>query len=273
MDKNQKKQQQRKNKKHRRKKRRWLPLAVILCLLGVFAALSLTVLFPLTGCVVVGQTRYSAQQFAEAMQLGEQNLNLFRADIPALVALAEQALPYANIVGVTRQLPNSLRLQVEEHRPAFAQEQDGLWWLIAEDGRLLELTGTLPEGALMLRGMDLLEPRPGQSAQWERAFTSPDHLHDLLYALRESTLWPDITGLRISTYTLPDVIYQDRIRIRLGTASPVGGAQEYSLRYKFQSAEQVIERLNAQNPNYRGVLDLSVSNQIPFSPMLGDWEA
>jgi len=256
-----------------RKKKRWLTLAIVLGFVGVFVALSLTVLFPISRCVVVGQTRYSAQQFADAMQLGEQNINLFRADIQALIAQAEQALPYANITGATRQPPNALRLYVEEHQPAFAQQQDNMWWLIAENGRLLEQVEAPPEDMLMLRGMELYEARPGQIAQWERAFTRTEDMGLLISALRESTLWPYVTGLRISTYTLPDIIYQDRVRIRLGSASPVGGTQEHNLRYMFLLAEQVLEHLNDQNPNYRGVLDLSVSGQTPFSPMWGgEWE-
>ena len=256
-----------------RKKKRWLGLVIALGLAGVFAALSLTVLFPLTRCVVVGQTRYSAQDFAAAMQLGEHNYNLFRADIQALIERAEQALPYANIVGATRQPPNALRLEVEELRPGFAQQQGDMWWLIAENGRLLERVETPPQGVLLLRGMPLYEAQPGHIAQWERAFTRAEDMYQLVAALRESALWPYISGLRVSTYTLPDVIYQDRIRIRLGSASPVGGTREHNLRYMFLLAEQVLVHLNAQNPNYRGVLDLSVSGQTPFSPMLGDWQA
>jgi len=256
-----------------RKKKRWLTLVIALALVGMFAALSLTVLFPLTRCVVVGQTRYSAQDFADAMQLGDQTINLFRADIQALIEQAELALPYANIISAVRQPPNALRLEVQEHSPAFAQQQGDMWWLIAENGRLLERVEAPPQGILLLRGMPLYEAQPGQTAQWERAFTRAEDIHQLVSALRESALWPYITGLRVSTYTLPDVIYQDRIRIRLGSASPVGGTQEHNLRYMFLLAEQVLAHLNAQNPNYRGVLDLSVSGQTPFSPMLGEWEA
>jgi len=268
-----KRQARKKPPRSPRKKKRWFTLVIMLGFVGVFAALSLTVLFPLTRCVVVGQTRYSAQDFAEAMQLRDQNINLFRADIQALVEQAELALPYANIISATRQPPNALRLEVEEHRPAFAQQQGDMWWLIAENGRLLERIDTPPQDILLLRGMPLYEAQPGKTAQWERAFTRAGDMYHLVAALRESTLWPDVTGLRISTYTLPDVIYQDRIRIRLGSASPVGGTQEHNLRYMFLLAEQVLVHLNAQNPNYRGVLDLSVSGQTPFSPMWGEWEA
>jgi len=255
--------------RRRRFRRRLIALAVVLSLVGGFIALSLTILFPATRVVVVGQTRYSAQQFTEVLQLEQLQPNLFLADTQALVERAEGALPYANIVRVTRQLPNALRFHVEDHAPVFAQYQDELWWLIADNGRLLEQTETPPEaGILMLRGTDLLDPEPGRNAQWERGLTRPGDLHSLFDALHESSLWPDVTGVRISGYAIPDVIYQDRIRIRFG--SP---AQEDDLSDKLRQAEQVITRLNEQNPNYRGMLDLGVAGQIPFTPMWGnEWQ-
>jgi len=246
-----------------RRKRSVLPLLLVVVALGGFIAASLTVLFPLTRITLSGQTRYSPEDFAQAMELSEQNINLFRADVDELVQQAEQDLPWVRVIGTMRQPPNTLRLEVEELRPAFAQQFGEQWWIIAENGRLLELTDEPPNDALHLRGRVLYEPRAGQSAQWEGAFTRPDDLHELIHALRSSSLWPSVTGLRIAG-TIPDVIYQNRIRIRLGS--------EETLPYQFSLAEHVIEQLNSLNPNYRGVLDLGVDGQTPFSPMLGDWE-
>jgi hypothetical protein len=260
-----------KQKKPSRKKN-YLPILFLLIIAGVFAALAFTVLFPLTRVTIAGETRYSPQNFMNAMRLDEQNLNLLRADVDELIAMAELALPWVRVTGFTRQPPNTLRLQVEELIPAFVQQQDGQWWLIAENGRLLDRVESSPEDVFHLRGMELLEPEPGQNARWEHAFTRPSDLQDLIDALRGSALFPYITGLRVSGYTTPDVIYQDRIRIRFGAVSPTGAQEGDCLRGQFQLAEHVLAQLNAQNPNYRGVLDLGVAGQVPFSPMWGEWE-
>jgi len=256
----------------RRWKMRLLAFAVLLALAGVFVALSLTVLFPATQCAVVGQSRYTAQDFAQAMELEYQRPNIFRADAASLVEKAEQALPYANIIGVTRQLPNTLRLAVAEHAPGFAQMQDELWWLIADTGRLLEHSHSLPEDVLVIRGADLMEPQPGGYAQWDGAFTQPGDMHQLIDALRDSGLLPHVTGLRISNYSIPDVIYQDRVRIRFGAASPVGGTEEYSLPEKLRFAQQALAELETQNPNYRGQMDLG-AGRADFTPRWeNDWQ-
>ena len=256
-------------------KRRLAACAVALALAGGFVALSATVLFPLTRCAVVGQTRYSAADFTAAMGLEGLRPNLFRADVAALVEKAQQALPYAKVTRAGKRLPSTLRLHVEEHAPAFAQQQGEQWWLLADSGKLLELVQQPPEGLLVLRGAALKKPQAGQPAKWKNSAMAAAGLHSMIAQLRESALWPHVTGLRLSVYALPDVIYQERIRIRFGTASLDGTADSPggSLPYKVQLAQEVLARLDAQNPGYRGELDLGVANQTPFTPIWGeDWQ-
>ncbi|MCL1952092.1 MAG: FtsQ-type POTRA domain-containing protein, partial [Oscillospiraceae bacterium] len=200
--------------------RKLVKAVVALAVLGGLAALSVTVLFPVRRCTAEGATRYSADQFARAMELDGAKLNLFTADTAALAERVHAALPYARVVRIARRLPGTLHLIVEERAPAFAQQQGKLWWLLTEDGRLLGTESTMPEGLMPITGAALLKPAAGQRAAWRNAFTAPSDIETLLACLRESSLWPGITGLRISTAATPDAIYQDRIRIRFGTATP-----------------------------------------------------
>jgi len=254
-----------------RGKKRLLRLGLAFAALAAFAALSLTVLFPVTRCVVVGQTRYTALDFAAAMELGAKRVNLFRADGDALARAAMRRLPYARITKISRQLPNALRLTVEEYAPAFAQQAGERWWLIAENGRLLERVEAPPEGLLLLSGAPLAGPRAGRAARWDKAFTRPGDLRRLIDALRGSAIWPSVTGLRISSFPVPDVIYQGRIRIRFGGSSPEAAASPAeSLKAKLELAESILAKLEEQNPNYRGELDLGTARG-DFSPKWGDW--
>jgi len=240
-----------------------------LALLGAVAALSLTVLFPVRRCTASGETRYTADQFAGAMGINEEKMNLFTADKAELARKAHAVLPWAHIVKISRRLPGVLHLTVEERVPAFAQKQDKLWWLLTRDGRLLGAAPEMPEGLMPITGAPLQNPVAGQRAKWRNAFTAPKDIAALLECLRESSLWPDITALRIATAAVPDVVYQDRIRIRFGTASPsVQASQEGVLNDKLRIAEAAIAEKNEENPLWRGILDLSIYGKAYFT---ADW--
>ena len=262
--------------KHKKKtvnprlRRKFAKTALTLALLGGVLALSLTVLFPVRRCTAEGGTRYTAGQFAEAMGIGRTKMNLFQVDKAALARRAHAALPFIHIVKISRRLPGTLHLVVEERAAAFAQQQDKLWWLMTEEGRLLGTAEEMPEGVMPVTGAPLLDPAPGQRVKWKNAFTTPGDIAVLLGCLRESSLWPDITALRISTAAPPDAIYQDRIRIRFGTAAPSvsGESQEAALRAKLRMAEATIAEKDEQNPLQRGILDLSIHGRAYFT---ADW--
>jgi len=250
--------------------RKFVRAMLALALLGGLAALSLTVLFPVRRCTAEGQTRYTADEFAEAMEIGAAKMNLFAADTAMLIEKVHAALPYARVVKISRRPPGTLHLVVEERAAAFAQQQDKLWWLLTQDGRLLGTEPAMPEGLMPITGAALLDPVAGEEAAWKNAFTTPQDIAALLACLRESSLWPDITALRISTAAPPDAIYQDRIRIRFGTATPsVATSQEAMLAEKLRMAEEVIAEKNAQNPLQRGILDLSTYGKAYFT---ADWD-
>lgn len=251
--------------------RKFVKYVLALGVLGLAAALSLTVLFPVRKCEAEGQTSYTAGQFEQAMGIGVVKMNLFTADKAALARKVHAALPYARIVKISRRLPGTLHLTVEERTASFAQEQDGLWWLLTQDARLLGTVEEKPEGLMALTGAPLVEPRAGQRAKWRNAFTTPADIDVLLACLRESSLWPGITALHIATAALPDAVYQDRIRIRFGTAAPTvaGTPQEGALREKLRMAEEVIAEKDEQNPLQQGILDLSTLGKAYFT---ADWE-
>ena len=237
-----------------RRMQKWARALLTLLALGTLLGAAVLVV-PVTRCDARGQTRYSAEEFAAAMELGKHGLRLYNLDKQALAGKIHAALPYARVTAIQRGFPNVLHLTVEELVPVFTQEQDGLWWLLSESGRLLEATAQPPSGLMPVTGARLESPRSGLDARWVDAFTAPGDLSLLRDALLESPLWPEITGLRVSTAALPDVLYQGRIRLRLGTVFAQDGGRD-TLQQKLRTAEGAIAELNAQNPGYQGVVDV-----------------
>ena len=169
--------------------------------------------------------------------------------------------------------PTTQAVPIEELQPAFAQQMDEQWWVISSCGVVIEALPARPQQAMPLVGRPLVDPQPGQPAQWENTATMPQDLQEMHDTLRQSPLWGQTSGLRVSGYRLPDLILQQRIRVRFGMALHVGGAQDIPLADRLALAEQVLRQLDAQNPNYRGILDLSVQGQMPFSPHWDvDWQ-
>jgi len=248
--------------------RKFVKLLLFMGVLGVVALLSATVLFPVRDCRAEGRTSYTEEQFADALGLGEEKLNLFTANKAALTERIHAALPYARVVKIARRLPGTLVLTVEARAPALAQEQDGLWWLLTGEALLLGTEEDMPEGLLPLAGAPLEAPAAGQYASWANAFTAPRDVEALLICLRESALWPGVTALRIATAAFPDAVYQDRILMRFGAIGPSveGVSQEAALREKLRVAEASIAKADAQNPLQRGILDLSIHGQAHLTP-------
>jgi hypothetical protein len=220
--------------------------------------------------------RYSADDFERAMELDEQRYNLFRTNTEALARKAQHALPYARVLKVQRRLPGTLRLTVTPRSAALFQKQGKQFWLLAENGLLLEAVNKRPKekGLLEISGKALLHPEAGKSAAWKDAAASADDLEPLLATLRESEIGKSITGLKIAGAMLPDAIYDGRIRIRLGAASLATEIDRENtqaperLQDILRRAEQVIAQLNAQNPKQHGVVDFSIAGKAYFTP---DW--
>ena len=251
--------------------RKFVRFVLALGVLGLIALLSLTVLFPVRQCAAEGRTSYTVGQFEQAMGIGKEKMNLFTADKAKLARRVHAALPYAHITKISRRLPGTLHLTVEERTASFAQEQDGLWWLLTQDARLLGAVPEPPEGLMPLTGAPLLEPMAGRRAMWANAFTAPSDIDVLLACLRESTLWRGVTALRISTAALPDAIYEDRIRIRFGTAAPsvAGSTREGALREQLRVAEASVAEKDLENPLWRGTMDLSIYGKAYFT---AEWD-
>ncbi|MCL2531310.1 MAG: cell division protein FtsQ/DivIB [Oscillospiraceae bacterium] len=155
---------------------------------------------------------------------------------------------------------------LDELQPAFAQQMDEHWWVISSCGVVIEAASMQPQQTLPLFGRSLNDPQPGQPAQWQGVATMSQDLQQMHDALGASPLRQQVSGLRMSGYRLPDVVLQGRIRVRFGTALHVGGTQDIPLADRLALVEQVLRQLDVQNPNYRGILDLSVQGQMPFTP-------
>ena len=114
---------------------------------------------------ISGMDKYTAWEVrvASGLQGGENLLTLNEARI---VAKIQNALPYVNTVRIGIKLPDTVNIEITELDVVYAIEaNDGHWWLIRSDGRVVERTNeSLAGERTKILGVQITEPVVGEQA-------------------------------------------------------------------------------------------------------------
>lgn len=115
--------------------------------------------------IVSGNQKYTVRDVIEASGLRDGS-NLLTLSDAQLSGSIKARLPYVNRVRVGIKLPDMVHIEIEELSVPYSVEaDDGSWWLISADGRVVE---TIPMSEAktytQLWGLKLKEPKPGETA-------------------------------------------------------------------------------------------------------------
>ena len=270
---------QRRQSKSRRRRRRSTrggapAVLVLLCIVVAVAAIltAMTIFFKVRSITLTGETRYSAQEVAEASGLKEgDNLilfNKFRA-----IGSVFDACPYLHTVQMRRRLPDTVEIIVTECVPAGVIEDQFTSvpdpknkdktiriggtgkWLIDIEGKLLEQVHEVPEGLCYLRGLTLKEPKIGKYANFsDEDLQKPVFL--LLNTAKDNDILPDIGEIDFSEPYNIRFTYTDRFTVAIGSTEEL----EKKIRYLRLITE---EKLGA---NVTGLIDVSDTQKARFVP-------
>lgn len=270
---------QRKQSKSRRRRRRnsrgGAPaVLVLLCLVVAAAAIltAMTIFFKVRSITLSGETRYSAQEVAEASGLREgDNLILFNK-FRAINSIFD-ACPYLHTVQMRRRLPDRVEILVTECVPVAVIEDEPAMtpdpkdknktvpiggtgkWLIDIEGKLLEQVKEVPEGLCYLRGLTLKKPKIGKYANFsDEDLEKPAFL--LLNTAKDNDILPDIGEVDFSEPYNIRFTYTNRFTVAIGSAEEL----EKKIRYLRLITE---EKLGA---NVRGLIDVSDTQKARFVP-------
>lgn len=176
------------NSKKRRRGRHpglYKALSTVL-ILGAVAAACL-IFFRVSQVEVVGNSRYSAQEIIDVAGVKPGD-NLFAVRSGRLSWELQSRLPYIRAVSVRRVLPNTLTISVTEGEALAAVSGGGSWWLLDEDGKILENAAT-PGGYARVSGITPLAPAVGTHlAAGEEEKERLERLRELLGGLAENGL-------------------------------------------------------------------------------------
>lgn len=235
--------------RRRRRKRRMIFFYtfVILLVLGAAVTLSLTVLFQIDGIRVLGASRYSPDQIVDACGI-EQGENLFLAKTKEGQQRIEQSLPYIGSVRISRSLPSTILVEVQEATPAAAVMTEQGYVLLDDKEKVLDVVSEPPAEIRLVKGLPLAEVAPGKKLaigdeKIEKAFQE---------------LVKEIENVGMTHVTVLD--FTDPYRIQLvcdGRLTYLLGTQA-DLNLKLRFGMQVQAQLEEENSACAGQIDLSL---------------
>lgn len=145
--------------------RRMLLRILVVAAVALALCLSLSIFFKVKTVTVAGAEKYTPWSVMEAsgIQEGESLISLNTIGAAARVL---KVLPYVESVQVGIKLPDTVNIEIKEYEVAYAiRDQDGLWWRITSNGKVLEQVngGQATENAQIL-GVVLASPAVNEQA-------------------------------------------------------------------------------------------------------------
>lgn len=139
-------------------------ITVVAVVLAVMSCLSL--FFHVDEVLVSGAEKYTPYAIKMASGIEEGDA-LLRISEPRTAGKIIDALPYIKSVRISRNLPGTVGIQVQELEVTYAiQAIDGSWWLIAADGRVVDqIDATQASAYTKIVGVLAEAPRTNQQIQ------------------------------------------------------------------------------------------------------------
>lgn len=251
-------------------------LAVVLALV-----LGMSVFFRVETISVVGADVYGEGRVREesGIKLGANLLTFGRTKACGQIIAN---LPYVKSARIGIKLPDTVIIEIEEAAVVYSiQDQDGVWWLINSDGKVVEQTNAqTAKGYTQVLGVTLNMPQPGEpgmateevSTQTDEAgetvpvlITGAQRLNTALTILQALEL-NDIVGdaASVDVSQLQDIIlwYGSQYQVNLGSVSN----SKYDIPYKIAYMKSAISQMSDYQT---GILDVSFTtwpDQIGYTP-------
>ena len=239
----------------------------LLSIIAVVLALTfgLSLFFTVKHVEVYGADKYTPWQIREASGLkdGENLLGISEARISSLI---EDNLTYVNKVRVKIKLPDTVCIHVEELEVVYAiAANDGQWWLIRADGRVVDSTNAAEaERYTKLSGVTLTDPQIGEMALATELVpdsTDPDAetvpvtvtgaerlraLISVMGHLESNSIIGQISEIDADNLNDLQLWYGDRFQVLLGDTKDLG--------YKISAMKAAVDQMSQYQS---GILDVS----------------
>lgn len=229
----------------------------MLCLVLIIGAgaLALTVFFKVNTVEVEGDTRYSADELWQTLDV-QKGDNLFFWGKTAGISRLFEKYPYLDQVRVRRRLPDTLVLSVSECTARAAIHAGDGYVLIDQNGKLLEQVTADGVGELpVVAGLSVGDATIGRKLD-SQGNGANAQLFTLLGALTGAGIMDDVKFINMNSLTDIRVGYQERFDVHFGSV--------LDLERKLRFLKAIVdERLS---PSDVGVIDLTDETCARFRP-------
>ncbi len=239
-------------RRQRRKKHLW-QAGFVAALLLVAVVCSLTVLFPISGFRVTGETSYTQEEliYAFSHEAGE---NIFRFRISEAERQMAKALPYLENIKVRRRLPGTVVFIVEQAVEYYYVPLQDSGVVLSQNLKVLRRSDIQPDGLCTIEGLQtnsLIVGAPFAFADEATEKLLKNLLAALAAAGAEKVTALDVSNMLELTYT-----HDNRVLVYLGTQT--------ELAYKIQLANNILQTQIGENET--GTLDASYPSKATFAP-------
>lgn len=232
------------NRRNKRRRRlRWqFVLITALFIIGIIAALCLTVLFPVREISVQGETRYTAKEITDvsAIESGS-NLILLDAERAALRILEQ--LPFIGNCEIKKSLGGTVTVTVAELPAESAYLSGNKYYIVNEKEKVLETADAEPEKVCIIIGADSEAAEVGQK-YIPADNTAAADLTSLRSALKNAGI--AVTRIDITNSSNLRFVVENRIMVEFGSMSDM----EYKVAH-------LASTLNSMSSGDEGTLDLT----------------
>ena len=210
---------------------------------------AVTLFFRVNNVVVTGQQRYTAEEITAAtgVEMGD---NLYLMDKNSIVDGLLEQLPYIESIRISRKLPDTLMVEVQECGRPMALVQEGYTWLISPKGKIVEQTDPLAaKNYGVIDGCQLLAPSVGTKIALATEYaTQQSSLLELIAALEEAGELENVDAIHLGDLSMLTMDYIGRFTVQM--------PYEADYARKLRALRQIIDDSGAIQDNMTGTFDM-----------------
>lgn len=227
---------------------------------SIGAVLSMTVLFNISSIKVAKKGNYYTEKeilSASGLDVGK---NIIRTNFDDAQKRIETMLPYVLTANIQKSLSGTVTITITDNKASMIFAVKNGYALADANGKVLELLPEEPENSkyMVLTSSQELTAKIGEyigfaDEKEEKLYT------EICSELKNSGLYEHITALDISQPTNIKIIYENRMRIKIGDTS--------NLNEKFTAAAKTIDMENETNPNTIAEINVSILKKVYVNPL------
>lgn len=224
----------------------WYRIFSLLIVVLVFVA-GIAIFFRVETVAITGNQLYTVEEIqnASGVEVGDNLLTLSKGDVAGSIMAV---LPYVEEVRIGKELPNLVTIDIVESNASYmVKGDDGSWWLINAEGKLLEQVDGTAGIYPTISGLTALEPVAGMEMETEDPDSKAAAIA-VIGALESTDYLAKIVEINVEKPYEIIVYYEDIYQIELGGYDDMA--------YKIQYLTTVLEQLRETES---GIIDLTLS--------------